>query len=104
MAVLDRLKVKLEIEGDDKDALLAELLDEAKSAILLRLYPFNDTVTVIPARYETLQVEIAVYLFNKLGAEGQTEHSENGIDRTYESGGIPESLLSTITPMVGVPK
>ena len=51
---------------------------------------------------ETKQVEIAVYLYNKRGAEGQIVHNENGINRTYESADVPESLMRGITPYVGV--
>jgi hypothetical protein len=47
-------------------------------------------------------VEIAAYLLNKRGAEGQTSHSENGISRGYESGSIPESMLSDVLPFVGI--
>ena len=47
------------------------------------------------------QIEIAVYLYNKQGAEGQTAHSENGISRTYESADVPESMLRGIAPFVG---
>ena len=64
--------------------------------------PMTQSVTEVPTRYETKQVEIAVYLYNKRGAEGQTSHSENGINRTYESADVPESLMRGITPYVGV--
>jgi hypothetical protein len=50
-----------------------------------------------------LQVRVAVYLYNKIGAEGQISHSENGISRGYEPGDIPESLLKEVTPLVGTP-
>jgi hypothetical protein len=66
------------------------------------VYPYDSTVTEVPNRYETKQVEIAVYLYNKRGAEGQTAHNENGINRTYESADVPESLMRGITPFVGV--
>ena len=48
------------------------------------------------------QIEIATYLYNKQGAEGETKHNENGVDRTYESASIPESMLSDISPVVQV--
>ena len=48
------------------------------------------------------QVEIAVYLMNKRGAEGESAHSENGVSRTYENGDVPASMLRGIVPMVGV--
>lgn len=48
------------------------------------------------------QIEIASYLYNKQGAEGETEHNENGVDRKYESASIPESALSDISPVARV--
>lgn len=70
----------------------------AKQKILNRLYPFKANADEVPARYHPLQCEIAAYLYNKQGAEGQTAHSENGVSRSYENGDVPESLMRQITP------
>ena len=88
-------------ESDTEDVLLA-YLNIAGRKILYRAYPFGTDETEVPSRYDFLQCEIAAYLLNKRGAEGQTSHSENGISRSYESADVPESLLCAITPMVGV--
>jgi hypothetical protein len=56
----------------------------------------------VPRRYGYLQCEIAAYLLNKRGAEGQTGHSENGISRSYESADVPESMLSEVIPFCKV--
>lgn len=85
----------------DEDILLA-YLDIAREAILKRLYPFDDTKTEVPARYVMTEIDAAVCLLSKRGAESQTQHSENGIVRTYESAGLPESILKTITPYAKV--
>ena len=90
-------------ESDSEEVLLA-YLDIAGRKVLDRAYPYDAEVTEVPTRYAFLQCEIAAYLLNKRGAEGQTGHSENGISRTYESADVPESLLRAITPMVGVLK
>ena len=42
MAQLDRLKIQLQITGNEEDNLLLELLDVAKYAILSRRYPFGE--------------------------------------------------------------
>ncbi|MCM1364653.1 MAG: phage head-tail connector protein [Faecalibacterium sp.] len=76
-------------------------LSFAKDIILSRLYPFRTDVTEMPKKYDSLQVEIAAYLLNKRGAEGEISHSENGISRTYESAEVPESMLKRIVPFVG---
>ncbi len=88
-------------ESDTEEVLLA-YLNIAGRKILNRAYPYGTDEVDVPARYDFLQCEIAAYLLNKRGAEGQTGHSENGISRSYESADVPESLLGAVTPMVGV--
>lgn len=91
------------IDGDDwSDDVLLTYLAIAGRKIITKAYPYDDTITEVPRRYEILQCEIAVYLLNKRGAEGETSHSENGISRSYENADIPESLMSNITPHIGV--
>ena len=80
------------------DELLLMYLECAERAILNRLYPMDDKARGLPVRYESRQIEIAAYLYNKRGAEGETSHTENGISRSYENGSIPTSMLSDIIP------
>ena len=94
--------LKAMVGSSDTDDVLFAYLDIAGSKIINRAFPYDHEVTEVPARYEFLQCEIAAYLLNKRGAEGQTGHSENGISRSYESADVPESLLGAVTPMVGV--
>lgn len=89
-------------EGDWSDDVLISYLTIAGRKIINRAYPYDDTITEVPRRYGYLQCEIANYLLNKRGAEGQTSHSENGISRSYESADVPESMLSEVIPHVGV--
>lgn len=93
--------VSLMADEKDEKTLLA-YLNLAKSAVLRRAYPFDTAKTEVPLQYEQAEIEIAVYLLNKRGAEGEQSHSENGVSRSYESAGIPPSMLSAIIPMVGV--
>lgn len=81
----------------DTDTLLA-YLDLAKQVVLNKCYPFDKTVTEVPECYQNVQVEVAAYLLNKRGAEGETRHSENGIDRTYEAASVPASMLRGVVP------
>ena len=87
--------------NDWTDDVLISYLNIAGSKIINRAYPYDDTVTEVPRRYGYLQCDIAAYLLNKRGAEGQTSHSENGISRSYESADVPESMLGEIIPHVG---
>ena len=84
------------------DDVLTSYLTIAGRKIINRAYPYDDTITDVPRRYGYLQCEIAAYLLNKRGAEGQTAHSENGVNRSYESADVPESMLSEVIPHVGV--
>ena len=52
-------------------------------------------------KYEDLIIPLAISSFAKIGAEGQTVHSENGITRHYTSGGdYPKELLREVIPLV----
>ena len=89
-------------EGDWSDDVLISYLGIAGRKIINRAYPYDDTITEVPRRYAYLQCDIANYLLNKRGAEGQTSHSENGINRSYESADVPKSMLREVIPFVGV--
>ena len=101
----EQLQTKLaRILGDSYGALDGELLsvylDLAADKILNRRYPFGaPDDALVESRWLGVQLEIAVYLFNKRGAEGESLHSENGISRSY--GGetdVPAEILMRITP------
>ena len=103
----DNDKLTLLISKDNaeesQEALSAALLT-AKYAILSRAYPYVADIESVafPTRYDMLQVDIANVLIKKAGADGQLEHSENGIARVYESADIPQSMLMPVIPHVGV--
>ena len=84
------------------DEVLTSYLTIAGQKILNRAYPYDDTVEEVPRRYDVIQCEIAAYLLNKRGAEGEVSHSENGISRTYENADVPESMLRDVIPHCGL--
>ena len=96
--------LKAMVGESDTEEVLLDYLKIAGQKIINRAYPYDTDVTEVPKRYDFLHCEIAAYLLNKRGAEGQTGHSENGISRSYESADVPESLLGAVTPNVGVIK
>ena len=100
MTQLERLKIR--ITEDVTDIELEDILESAKAVILSRRFPFGEQPTEIEERYKDLQIRIAVEMFNKRGAEGETSHSENGVSRTYSSANVSEELLREITPKGGV--
>ena len=84
------------------DNVLISYLKIAGDKIIKRAYPYDDTVEEVPRRYGVLQCEIALYLLNKRGAEGEVSHNENGVNRTYENADVPESLLREVITHVEV--
>lgn len=96
-------KLKVLISPDTaSDLLLIYLLEQAEGIILNRRYPFGAPEgATLSAMHEQIQMRIAVELFSKMGAEGQTEHAENGITRKWEAADVSPSLLRTIVPVCG---
>jgi hypothetical protein len=100
MTQLERLKIRITEKVNDVE--LEDILESAKAVILSRRFPFGDWPEELESKYKDLQIRIAVEMFNKRGAEGETAHSENGISRSYASANVSEDLLKEITPKVGV--
>lgn len=101
-------ELRLIVESDEDDSILRSYLDQAKNVILNRMYPYgNDAeyeASDVPKRFEWKQIRIAAYFMNKRGAEGETQHIENGIHRNYKSSDVPEDMLWDVFPVVGVPR
>ena len=98
----DKLNMLKNMVGtSDSDDVLSTYLTLSGNKIIAKAYPFDSSVSEVPEQYDTLQVEIAAYMLNKRGAEGQVTHTENGIQRQYENGDVPSSLLKTVTPFCG---
>lgn len=106
------------ISSTDKTALLKNMTDEqdettldlylkvAKELILSRMYPYVETFDEtyeVPEKYDFVQVEVAAYLLNKRGAEGEIGHSESGTSRTYGSAYVPPEMLRSVIPLATVP-
>mgnify|MGYP003447045673 CR=1 FL=1 len=91
-------KLKRLLNEQENDELLELYLEDAKNIICELRYTYE-----VEPQYLTTQLKIAMELYSKSGAEGQTSHSENGISRTYEAADISPSLLSNITPFVRTP-
>ena len=83
----DQLAMARTLAGDPSadDALVGAYLRVARDAIR-------------EARYDTLLCEVAADLLCRRGAEGETAHKENGVDRTWASAGISRHLLQRVVP------
>lgn len=99
----EKLVILQRITGEKSKVVLSTYLSLAKSVVLSKAYPYdNGRIDEVPPKYDSVHIEIAAYMLNKRGAEGEISHSENGVSRSYEDGDIPPTLLRRITPMAGV--
>lgn len=89
-------------ETEPDTDLLMDLLESAKNIILARRYPYGDWPENLDPRFADLQVRIAEDMFNRIGAPGQTHHSENGVSRTWGAEWVSQQLLAEIVPMAKV--
>lgn len=94
----DKLALTKVLSGETDETVLSAYLAIAGDKVCRKAFPFDPDENAVPPRYDYVQVQIAVYLLNKRGAEGESAHSENGISRSYEDGDVPPSLLRDIMP------
>ena len=99
--IFTKLKRKLVARGfkvEDED-----VYDEIETAIETvnsrrRFVPTSNIL--VEEKYSNLVSRLCIASISKWGAEGETSHSENGINRRYEKGSeYPESMLSEIIPL-----
>ncbi len=57
---------------------------------------WEEYVRPFEARFTSLAVEMAVYLYSKRGADGASSYGENGVQRSFEKGSFPPSMLGRI--------
>lgn len=82
---------------ESEEPLLQLLVDNAINAIKQRYSPYEH-IDHLPSKFDYLILDIAMFLYSKRGAEGETWHSENGVARSYEKAYIPDSYLDNIIP------
>ena len=87
--MLDRLKRRVPDARDD--ALLSDLLSDAENMILA--YTGRDSVPLV---LQGAQIEIAAMLFNRMGMEGESSHSEGSVSRSADS--LPEYIIRQLNP------
>ena len=87
--MLEKLKRRIPDAGND--ALLTALLDAAEAAILA--YTGRET---LPEALQGAQLSLAAILYNRMGMEGESSHSEGGVSRGADS--LPELLKRQLNP------
>ena len=92
-----------DIGTDVADSVVSVYLQLACNKMLERLYPYDTAkeASDIPSRYDVLQCELGSRLYLRKGGEGEINHEENGVNRTYGSVD-DEDILSRLTPFVKV--
>lgn len=96
-------QLRIITESDENEEILLSYLSQAADVIINRLDPYNEhALTEVPERFCFKQIRIAAYFMNKRGAEGETQHIENGIHRNYKSSDVPEDMLWDVFPYCGV--
>lgn len=97
------IKTNIESSSDMtiSDDVVNTFFQLSKNAILLKRFPYLQDVSEkeLPSIYDSLCVRLAVYMFNKQGAEGEVSHTENGVSIKWENGDLPESMMSEVIPM-----
>lgn len=100
---VDMLRRMLGPEDTTDVGILEVYLELAGHKVLNRMYQFPEfwedyEGLEVPDRYVMVQMNIAVYLLNKRGAEGQIQHIENGIHRNYGAADVPDGMLESVLP------
>lgn len=91
----------------DADDAAAEKLDAylqiAGKEILAWRYSYAARMPdEVPEEYEMTQIQAVMAGFNMSGAENQTQHSENGITRSFRYADMLAYIRSHVIPFAGV--
>lgn len=103
---LNMVKTSLGIDLTDVsiDGELYTYLEMAGMEILNWMYinhpSQRETVTDVPTRYEIVQVNAVVNGYSQRGAEGETVHNENGINRQFVYAGMVDYIRSNVFQII----
>jgi len=89
MAVLEDVKVLLDIADSDLDAKLNLIIANAEKRVLAYL---PSTVTVVPDALSYIVTELSVARFNRIGNEGMDSYSQEGESISYGESDISPYL------------
>ena len=96
----EKITQMLVMIGEDYPTdVLSVYLRQAKQLILNKRFPYGDQPQEVEEKYEQLQIELAISLFNERGAEGQSTHNENGVSRHWRT---KEEIMFDVVPCVSV--
>ena len=91
------------LPSDDK---LTAYLGLAKQEILNWMYSQTggvpSDVTAVPTKYEVTQIYAVVAGYTHAGAEGETQHNENGINRVFNNADMLDYIRRNVLPIVRI--
>lgn len=92
MSLLDKVKARLPtLSGNARNALLSELIEDATALTLSYLGRAE-----LPEACQGAVVRLAVILYNRVGMEGETSHTEGGVSISGEA--LPEEIRALLRP------
>lgn len=108
---IDELCLELKVALKQRDFNISDSNDDMiimKSEIKKAIATINNCRRYVPTsekpyplKYEHLIIPLCLCSYSKIGAEGESQHSENGVVRTYTTGGdYPKDILMSIVPLV----
>ena len=78
---LANVKTLLDIKGSERDEQLQLIMDMVEKQLLRKL----PGETAVPAVLDYIVTEVTIIRFNRLGSEGMTQHSQEGLAITYQT-------------------
>ena len=100
---LEIVKTLLEDGGDvPSDSKLTTYIDIAGNEILAWIYHLvggvPEDVTVVPSKYENVQVYAVIAGYTHAGSEGQDRHVENGVQRNFKYADMLDYIHNNVLP------
>ena len=105
---LSMVRTMLRISDESEDDLITVYLNFAKHEILSWRYSYcsdeESIPTDVPSEYEATQVAAVIAGYSQSGAENQTVHHENGINRHFVYADMVAYIRANVIPIAKVIK
>lgn len=99
---LGMLSILLNASNENIEKLEVYLQMAEKEILAWRYSYATQKPETVPEEYEMTQIHAVVAGFSISGAENQTQHSENGINRMFKYPDMLAYIHSNVLPIVGV--
>lgn len=96
--MLDRIKIRLELDTNDKDLLLYELIEDTT----LEVTEYLNT-TELSNVAQAIVRDLVIIKYNKLGSEGLSSESYSGVNQSFIDG-IPKDIKDRLRRIRKLPR